>query len=252
MQIIGELLNPTYRPQTLQLFQQRNAEQCAELIREQQGNGATMLCLGIPSVKDLHRDCPVAFGNWLISLYLEHARIPAYVHVESVHLLQNLLPGFSLPPVVQCKYPRAAERRQLLSFAAEKGLRVVLCNASTADRNADSVVNRMSTLVAEATKAGLPASSLIVEAPVYQSLYTPLLFQEAMATIQLLQDRIGLPVLVHVSQAAKYRLLHSWNAAFYAAAAISYGAEYVLLNPAQREVMGIVLAAREMLEGVGE
>ena len=252
MQIIGELLHPSYRPQTLLLFQQRNVEQCAELILEQQGNGATMLCLGIPSAQDILGHNSAEFLSWLLSVYAEYATVPAYLDVESPKVLASILPRLSQSPVVLCRSKQRDARANLLCVAAEHEVLVVLCDVTITDRNAQARVDSMSILVEEAQRAGVAAECLAVEAPVYQSLYTPLLLQEALTTIDLLHRQLGLPVLVRVSQAAKYRLLHSWNSAFYAAAAMAYGAEFVLLNPAHREVMGIVLAGREMLEGVGE
>ena len=123
---------------------------------------------------------------------------------------------------------------------------VVLGSTDLADRTAEARLEASYRLVDEALGVGLKRSDLALEVRTIASMDAPLLLEETLRSITLLKAELNLPLLVPISQVSRSRLVHGWSNAYYAACAIDRGADLLLANPSQREVMGIVQAANEL------
>lgn len=264
-QIIGELLNPRYRPETARMMKERDEQQLIDLMLEQQGNGATMLSLSTESLDDES----LSLWRWLWSHYRQHLDMPLYFEDISLRYLDKLLSQMHqagetemLPKgtLVRCgvdgknrknekneKDGKVPEYQRLLSRCAENDITVVLADDRVEDRNRQARLQSLLSLREEALSVGLKREQLVLEIAPLVALQMPLLLQESLATIELVKQESELPVLVQVSKVSRFRRLHGWSNAFFVACAMERGADYFLLNPAQREVMAIIDAGRDML-----
>ena len=240
---IGELVNPFYRQEAKEIIQKRQELRMAILLREQLGNGAAILSLNSEAKGQNAKED----WEWLLPIFQQEVAAPIYVEaIDHQHLLW-LLPQLPGRPLVLCRQEKQSAREAIYAACREHLAMVVLSPAQLPDRSRAARLASAEELVAEARLAGLKDEDIVIEVVTLAALTAPLLLEETLAAISLLQQELKLPLMVAISPVSRSRMLHGWSNAFYAACAIDRGAELLLLNPSQREVMGILQAANELL-----
>jgi len=239
---IGELLNPGLRPVVRRMMQDQQEEELSAWILEQIGSGSDILSLSSEARGLDAKKC----WSWLLPLYSTLVDYPLYLEIREVDHLRWILPQLPGRPLVLCRQRDKSVRQRLFEMCRNHLAMVVLSPAKLPDYRKESLLAALWELVDEALASGLRERDLVLCAETISAQGAPLLLEESLQSIALLKRETSFPLMVSVSAVSRSRPLHGRSNAYFAACAIDRGADILLVNPSQREVMAMVQAANEL------